>query len=87
MSTPTTVLDLARLMEILRECAGAPEPGFEDTALRTPFDDLGYDSLALLECASRIQRAYGVPIADEVIPTLDTPQDLLALVNCFPQER
>lgn len=85
MSTPTTVLDLAGLMAILHACAGAPESGFEDSALTSTFDDLGYDSLALLECASRIHRALGVPISDEVIPTLDTPQDLLALVNAHAQ--
>ena len=45
------------------------------------FAELGYDSLALLETASRIEREYGVKLADDVFGDADTPTTFVGLVN------
>lgn len=70
------------VLRILKECAGAGE-GVErgDALADTTFEELGYDSLALMETASRIEQDYGVAIPDEDITELETPRALVALVN------
>jgi act minimal PKS acyl carrier protein len=69
------------LRKILIECAGEDESvGLHGDILDIPFTELGYDSLALMETASRIKREFGVEIADEDIAVVDTPRVLLDMV-------
>jgi act minimal PKS acyl carrier protein len=71
--------DLAR---ILREGAGEDEQtDLGGDVLETRFADLGYDSLALLETGSRIERELGITLEDEVIADADTPRKLIDAVN------
>lgn len=82
MSTPTTAFSLDDLWRILVICAdgrdgGVAGPGFADTSLT----ELGYDSLALMEAAVRIEREYGVRIADGDVAAARTPRDMLNLVT------
>jgi minimal PKS acyl carrier protein len=73
-------LTLARLMEIIGECSGETTEltaEIEDTS----FETLGYDSLALLETASRLERDYGVRLDDDEVMEAKTPRLLLLLVN------
>ena len=73
---------LADLRRILREGAGADEGvDLDGEILDTAFDDLGYDSIALMETAARISREYGTPIGDDALTPETTPRALLALVN------
>ncbi|GAA4136220.1 acyl carrier protein [Actinomadura keratinilytica] len=75
MATAITIDDLGR---ILREAAGIElGPGAADQ----PFADLGYDSLALLETGSRIEREYGVRLDDDTLTEVETPAALLDVVN------
>jgi act minimal PKS acyl carrier protein len=78
-------LTLSELMEILRESAGADDlgQGVEDSAAYgdVSFDDLGYDSLALLETLSRVERRYGLQLSDDVVDTTQTPNWMLGQVN------
>ncbi|GAA0526019.1 acyl carrier protein [Paractinoplanes ferrugineus] len=79
MSDKFTLDDLRRIM---RECAGEDE----NVDLSGPIgdrglEDLGYDSLALLEIASRIQREYGIPMSDESIAEMTTPNEAVTYVN------
>ncbi|MET9595428.1 acyl carrier protein [Streptomyces sp. NPDC006516] len=71
-----------RLMEIMRECAG---DGDEVETDRHPedieFASLGYDSLAMLETLSRLEREYGVAIDEEEFAGVTTPAELTTLVN------
>ncbi|WP_248958972.1 acyl carrier protein [Sphaerisporangium perillae] len=74
-----TIDDLKR---ILRACAGEDDSaGLEGDILDSGFEDLGYDSLALLETASRIEHEVGVAVLDEEIGEITTPRRLLDLVN------
>lgn len=73
-----TIDDLRR---ILTECAGMDEGvNLDGDILDTPFTDLGYDSLALMETASRIKEEFGVRISDEEIAVVETPRLLLEAV-------
>lgn len=74
-----TVEDLKRIM---RQCAGDDGGGAMDGDItEVGFDELGYDSLALLETAGQIQREYGVTLAEERLPEITTPGAFVDLVN------
>jgi act minimal PKS acyl carrier protein len=76
------MLTLTDLTNILRECAGEGETiDPRHDIVDIPFDELGYDSLALLETASRIQRIYGARLDDDAVTRADTPRVLLDLAN------
>jgi minimal PKS acyl carrier protein len=79
MSNAITVDDLRR---ILAACAGAADGGgLDGDILDTAFENLGYDSLALMETASVISREFGIVIPDDELFDLDTPRALLELAN------
>ncbi|WP_433547543.1 acyl carrier protein [Streptomyces sp. CA-294286] len=86
MSTTTsTTVTLADLTRMLRESAGEEEGiDLDGDVLDTPFIDLGYDSLALLQVIGQIQREYGIAIPDDAIVDAETPGALLALINANP---
>lgn len=76
------VFEPTDLQRILRACAGSD--GDVDLAgpiLDESFDELGYDSIALLETAGRITREYGVTIDDDALAEATTPRRLIELVN------
>ena len=77
-----TAFTLDELRRFLAEAAGADDGmtvGAEE--IDTEFEELGYDSLALMETGSRIERAYGVSIAEEDLAEARTPRVLIDLVN------
>lgn len=75
-------LTVTRLMEIMSECAGEGEGvDLKGDVQDTEFEDLGYDSLALLETASRIKRDYGIRLADDQVTEAKTPRALLQLID------
>lgn len=81
-------ITLSELGELLLECVGAPEEGmaFEgDDALDTPFLEFGYDSLALLQVTSVINRTYGIVLNDDAVAEAETPRLLLALISTAPR--
>lgn len=75
-------LTLDELKQILREGAGEDESvDLSGDVLDVPFMILGYDSLALLETAGRIERTYGVTLVDDAVSEAETPRLLLDLIN------
>lgn len=75
-------IELSDLRRILLEGAGAEQGvDLDGEILDTPFDDLGYDSLALMETAARLSREYGVTIDEDGLAEATTPRRLLELVN------
>lgn len=75
-------LTLHDLRRILRAAAGADEGvDLDADILDVPFEDLGYDSLALLETGSRIEREFGIELADTTMADAATPRALLTSVN------
>ncbi|ARF76263.1 acyl carrier protein [Kitasatospora albolonga] len=81
-TTTTTTVTLADLTRMLRESAGEEEGvDLDGDVIDTPFMELGYDSLALLQVIGQIQREYGIEIPDDAVVDAETPRALLALVN------
>ncbi|TWP50510.1 acyl carrier protein [Lentzea tibetensis] len=70
------------LKRILLDAAGADEGvDLSGDVVDVAFSDLGYDSLALLEAANRIQREYRVQLDDDALAAAETPGAFLDLVN------
>ncbi|MFF2217054.1 acyl carrier protein [Streptomyces antibioticus] len=80
MDTETFTLD--SLKRILREGAGTDESvDLDGDILDTDFEDLGYESLALLETCGRIEREYGITLDDSVVGDVRTPRRMVEVVN------
>jgi minimal PKS acyl carrier protein len=75
-----TLKDLRRIMEGAAGVADGVDWDAPGT-LTTAFEEIGYDSLALLEFAARVQKEYQVPIPNGVVEVLATPAAALAYVN------
>ncbi|MFE0804698.1 acyl carrier protein [Streptomyces sp. NPDC058812] len=70
------------LRRILVEAAGADESvNLDGDILDTDFESLNYESLALLETGSRIEREYGISLDEDVLSILHTPRTLIETVN------
>ncbi|NJC69925.1 acyl carrier protein [Planosporangium thailandense] len=70
------------LITIMRRCAGElDEVQLTGDIADVPFQDLGYDSLALLEATGWIAREYAVSLPDDVVTSIETPAELVAFVN------
>lgn len=78
--------DLGRMLEA---SAGVVD-GVDWTDRRTldlSFQDIGYDSLALLELGTAMRREYGVPLPDDALVSMDTPASALDFVNKLLADR
>ncbi|WP_367322390.1 acyl carrier protein [Streptomyces sp. HUAS ZL42] len=70
------------LRRILIEAAGADDSyNLDGDILDTDFEELGYESLALLETGGRIEREYGISLDEEVLSIANTPRLLIDAVN------
>ena len=79
---PTATFTLPDLITMLRESAGEEEGvDLDGDVLDTPFIELGYDSLALLQVVGRIQRERGIEVPDDAVVDTESPRELLALIN------
>jgi minimal PKS acyl carrier protein len=77
-----TTMTIDDLRQILDTCAGRDDAVADrDDISDVAFEELGYDSLALLETAARIEHRFGVTIADGEVNEVSTPRELLGLVN------
>ncbi|MEU6222022.1 acyl carrier protein [Streptomyces sp. NPDC047022] len=78
-ATEFTLDDLRR---ILLEAAGADEGvDLDGDILDVPFEVLGYESLALLETGSRIEREFDITLDEDLLTDADTPRALIEAVN------
>lgn len=70
------------LKRILLASAGADENvDLDGDILDLTFDALGYESLALLETGSRIEREYVITLDESALADATTPRQLLNVVN------
>ncbi|WP_242904546.1 acyl carrier protein [Actinomadura terrae] len=70
------------LRSILIDAAGAVEGvELDQEMIDADLYDLGYDSLALMEVAARIQQRFSVDIPDEEVTDLRTFRLILGRVN------
>jgi act minimal PKS acyl carrier protein len=73
-----TIDDLTR---VIRQCAGEGDVDIAGASHADTFSDLGYDSLALLEMSTVIQRQYQVAIPDGALAGNHTLGGAVDLVN------
>lgn len=70
------------LRRILVASAGATEElDVGQDAVDVTFEELGYDSLAVLETASHIQREFGINLNESDVLEARTPRELIAMAN------
>ncbi|MFB8751089.1 acyl carrier protein [Streptomyces parvulus] len=75
-------LELNELTALLRTCAGEGEGiDLNGDVLDTPFVDLGYDSLALLQVTGIVERDHDITLDEEALDEAETPRQYLDLVN------
>ncbi|MGD3110232.1 acyl carrier protein [Streptomyces sp. YGL11-2] len=78
----TNEFTLDDLKRILRQVAGVDEAfGLDGDILDSDFEQLGYESLALLETGSCIEREYGIALDDTAVSGTATPRELINAVN------
>jgi act minimal PKS acyl carrier protein len=71
---------LPDLRRVLIQAAGEVD-GLDGDILDVGFAELGYDSLALLEAAGRIEREHGVRLEETALVDAQTPRALIDVVN------
>jgi acyl carrier protein len=76
--TQFTADDMHRIM---RDSGGEPEPVDGADIATASFEDLGYDSLAVMAMAARIEIEFGVRIPDQIVTDLKTATDVVDYVN------
>lgn len=77
-----TTFNLDDLIKIMRECAGEDESvNLSGEIAEVNFEELGYDSLALMEAASRVQRTYGLSLPEDEMAEVRTPAAFVTFVN------
>lgn len=74
-----TVDDLKRILFSSAGVQDGVDPGSD--ILDRRFDELGYESLALLETGLGIEREFGVRLDDSLLTEVDTPRALVDAVN------
>lgn len=70
------------LRDTLRECAGEDEQaGGGGDLLDQTFEELGYDSIALMTATGKIELRLGVRLPESELDSTATLRDYLAFVN------
>lgn len=71
-----------QLREVLQRVAGEDETiDLSGDITDRSFEDLGYDSLAVLELSNQIEIRYGITLLDSSVVDAVTVRDFLELVN------
>jgi minimal PKS acyl carrier protein len=79
MTKEFTIADLKRILEAAAGTDAADH--IEGDAINESFEALGYDSLAILEAGSTIEREYGIKLDDDLLVVSHTPRMLVDAVN------
>jgi act minimal PKS acyl carrier protein len=75
-------MTMDELRAILVACAGGEDiEALSGDVSGVSFDELGYDSLALIETAAKLKLEHSVEITDEQITEVRSPGELLGLIN------
>jgi minimal PKS acyl carrier protein len=78
----TKAFTIADLKRILAAVAGTDEADhIEGDTINDSFEALGYESLAILEAGSTIERDYGIKLDDELLDVSHTPRVLVDAIN------
>jgi minimal PKS acyl carrier protein len=70
------------LTGIMRRCAGMEEAvSLDGPALDRSYEEMGYDSLAVLEIQAQIERELGVRLGDDAVELMPTPSTTISYIN------
>ncbi|RPF24894.1 acyl carrier protein [Streptomyces sp. TLI_185] len=76
------MLSLDGLVATIRRCAGDSDvAALDGDILDVSYQDLGYDSVAVLEIFAELGSEHGIAISDEEVFETMTPRQTLDLVN------
>jgi minimal PKS acyl carrier protein len=77
-----TRLSLDELKRIMQSCAGADESvDLTQDVAEMSFEELGYDSLAVIEVTTRLAQRFDIRIPEADSGILDTPARMVDYVN------
>ncbi|GII80977.1 actinorhodin polyketide synthase [Sphaerisporangium rufum] len=74
-------LGLDELKKIMRTCGVAESVDLDGEILDVPFEQLGYDSLAVLEIQGQIEQEFAVAMSDDALEHTKTPRQMLDFAN------
>lgn len=75
-------LTLDELIRLIETHAGEPDEGELDVnVVDVLFEQLGYDSIRLLEVISQIKNRYGLDLSEEILSEMKTPRQTLDKIN------
>ncbi|MEV2275903.1 acyl carrier protein [Nocardiopsis sp. NPDC049922] len=67
---------------VTRESVGVDDTvDLDGDILDTPFPELGYDSLAVMEIANKVEKEFGLSLPEEDLGDLETPRAFIDYVN------
>jgi minimal PKS acyl carrier protein len=73
-------LTLSGLLRIMDDCAGSADgPDSAEELADRAFEELGYDSLAIMETAARLKQEFGVDVSDEELTSVTSARELHTL--------
>jgi act minimal PKS acyl carrier protein len=76
------MLTINNLLQVLAQCAGdVGDVDLTGDVEHRSFEEIGYDSLALMETAARLKQDFGIELTDDEIGEAQTPSDLLKVIN------
>lgn len=76
------------LRQALRSAAGEDESvDLDGDIMDSEFGELGYDSLAVLETASHVERGFEVKLPEDDVGQLETPREFVEFVNSMLSEK
>jgi acyl carrier protein len=75
-------LTLDQLKDFLSKAIGEDESvDLTGDILDLPFTDLGFDSLAVIDTTSKVERHFGIKLPGEDASDAATPREFLTVVN------
>ncbi|WP_298181177.1 acyl carrier protein [Saccharomonospora sp.] len=80
-----SIEDLNRLLASGATAGGDSE--ITDSSLAEEFTELGYDSLALLELVSKVEREYGLKLPEDALENMLTPRSTVDYISARLAEK
>lgn len=74
-------LTLDALKQLMRNCGVSEETDLDSDIAQVTFEELDYDSLALLQILAQIENRFGLRLSEDDLDKMRTPEELLSFVN------
>ena len=71
---------------LVRDFVRDLHPGGSEPSAQSTLDELGVDSMSLVDLLFRVEREYDVTIPDEALPSIATVGDLVAYVKAAREQ-